>query len=83
MSQANMDWTPAYDRHGKITPMVRSGGYVMCRRPGAKPFVLSEKDWRKLPHEPLADGAEFPLVTTYGVETGEPKRSRLTLRSPV
>lgn len=33
----------------RIRFMVRSGGFVMCRRPRQKPFVLTEKEWAKLP----------------------------------
>ena len=33
----------------RIRFMVRSGGFVMCRRPRQKPFVLTEKEWGKLP----------------------------------
>ncbi len=43
--------TPRYDEHGKITPLVRSGGYMMVRRPRCMPFVMTEKDWRKLSRE--------------------------------
>lgn len=49
MSQFACDTAPAYDWLGKITFMVRSGGYVMCKRPRATPFVISEKDWKRLP----------------------------------
>lgn len=49
MSQFIIDTADAYDRHGVIRYMVRSGGYVMVRRPRCTPFVMSEKDWRKLP----------------------------------
>ena len=33
----------------RIRLMGRSGGYVMVRRPRCFPFVLSEKEWAKLP----------------------------------
>lgn len=33
MSQAAIDYGPREDRYGKIVFMVRSGGYVMCKRP--------------------------------------------------
>lgn len=36
------------DDGGRINYMTRSGGYVMCRRPGLMPFTMTEKDWRKL-----------------------------------
>lgn len=34
---------------GPVRFMTRSGGYVMARRPGCVPFVLSEKEWMALP----------------------------------
>lgn len=49
MSKAIIDTTRRYDQYGEIRYMTRSGGYVMCRRPRCMPFVLSEKDWNKLP----------------------------------
>lgn len=60
MSQAICDSAPAYDLHGRINFMFRSGGYVMCRRPRKAPFVLTEKDWRKLPKVEAA-GANFEV----------------------
>ena len=33
--------------------MARSGGYVMARKPRGMPFVLTEKEWAKMP--PYAD----------------------------
>jgi hypothetical protein len=33
----------------RVRLMARSGGYVMVRKPRAIPFVLSEKEWAKLP----------------------------------
>jgi hypothetical protein len=35
--------------HGVLRFMARSGGYVMVRRPRCAPFVLTEKEWAKLP----------------------------------
>lgn len=64
MSKAIIDTADAYDRHGRIRFMVRSGGYVMCRRPGAAPFVLSEKHWRKLPKDEVAGKA---WVSSHGI----------------
>ena len=32
--------------YSRITYMAHAGGYVMARRPGATPFVISEKLWR-------------------------------------
>lgn len=47
-----VDVRPAYDQHGKIQHLVTSGGYVMVKRPRAVPFVLTLKQWAKLPKEP-------------------------------
>lgn len=63
MSQFLIDPAPAYDCRGKITFMVRSGGYVMCKRPRAVPIVLSEKDWRKLPKN-LEDGMRWEVMNS-------------------
>jgi hypothetical protein len=37
------------DKLNVLRLMARASGYVMVRRSGAKPFVLSEKDWLALP----------------------------------
>lgn len=47
-----VDTRPGYDRYGKILHMATSGGYVMVHRPRALPFVLSLKQWAKIPKEP-------------------------------
>lgn len=44
---------PAYDEHGQIRFMCESGGYVMVRRPRYIPFVLTLKEWAKLPKQPI------------------------------
>lgn len=62
MITSQYDPTPAYDMHGKITPMARSGGYVMVKRPRCAPFILSEKDWRKLP-KTQAEGCQWTAQT--------------------
>jgi hypothetical protein len=49
MSKPYIDPRARQDDIGPIRFMVRSGGYVMCRRPRCIPFVLSEKEWSKLP----------------------------------
>lgn len=51
MSKAVLDHTDRAHPHdgGKVRFMVRSGGYVMCRRPRRAPYVMTEKEWRKLP----------------------------------
>ena len=59
-----IDTRDAYDRHGVIKYMTRSGGYVMARRPRAMPFVLSEKDWRKLPKN-SDDGKVVDVLGKY------------------
>lgn len=33
----------------RITYMVHAKGYVMCRHPGCRPFVITEKQWREFP----------------------------------
>lgn len=38
----------------RVRYMAHADGYVMVRRPGAAPFVIGEKEWRKLP--PFNDG---------------------------
>jgi hypothetical protein len=60
-----------YDAHGEIRYMTRSSGYVMCRRPRCTPLVLSEKEWARLPTEPLAEGAEYPTLFMNGVMWSE------------
>lgn len=37
-----------HDQHGDIKFMAEADGYVMCRRPGCMPFVLSKKSWEAL-----------------------------------
>ncbi|UVS93517.1 hypothetical protein [Burkholderia glumae] len=49
MSKLHIDTQPREDHLGKIVFMVRSGGYVMCKRPRCIPFVLTEKRWNALP----------------------------------
>lgn len=61
MSKAAIETAPKYDRIGKITYMVRSGGYVMVRRPYNMPFIMTEKEWGKLPTDPAK--AEGQTVT--------------------
>lgn len=43
-----------FDKGGPIRCMANAEGYVMVRRPGCAPFVLSCKEWAQLlstPHE--------------------------------
>lgn len=41
--------SPRGDNIGEIRFMAEKDGYVMCRRPHCMPFVLSKKDWTRLP----------------------------------
>lgn len=50
-----VDHRPAFDAIGEIRYMTQSSGYVMVRRPHCMPFVLTLKDWAKLPKEPTND----------------------------
>ncbi len=53
------DWGPKVDDIGKLWALARSGGYVMVWRPHSAPFVMTEKEWKKLPHASRrADGEE-------------------------
>lgn len=36
------------DQWGRIRFMARASGYVMVRRPVARPYVLREKEWLQL-----------------------------------
>lgn len=63
-----IDKTDAYDQHGPIRYLTRSGGYVMVRRPRCVPFVMHEKDWAKLPKTPDA-GAGWRVLNGTPVET--------------
>lgn len=49
-----VDPSPAYDQTGKIIHLCTSGGYVMVKRPRCIPFVLTLKEWARLPKEPAA-----------------------------
>ena len=40
-----------YDEHGSISLMAVAKGYVMVRRPGATPFVLTQRKWDALSTE--------------------------------
>lgn len=37
-----------YDLIGKLTLMTEKDGYVMIRRPGAMPMVITTKKWESL-----------------------------------
>jgi hypothetical protein len=49
-----VDTRPGYDDHGKIVHMVTSGGYVMVKRPRCMPFILTLKEWAKIPKQPTS-----------------------------
>lgn len=70
MSRFIINTADAYDASGPIKYMTRSGGYVMVRRPRCAPFVLSEKDWRKLPKD--AQGGAYWLALLGGIRKIEP-----------
>ena len=62
-----------YDRHGKLTVMVRSSRYLMVRRPSQFPFVLSKLDWQKLSLTPIERGAAvYPIVSVGNAGHGMP-----------
>lgn len=45
----------------KVTYMAHAKGYVMARRPGCTPFVITEKQWLNFPiwnGQPDSDGGE-------------------------
>lgn len=35
--------------HTRMRLMARAKGYIMVRKPGAMPFVLTEKEWAAMP----------------------------------
>lgn len=43
------DETVKKDRHGELRLMAAAKGYVMVRRPGCMPFVMSGKEWDRMP----------------------------------
>lgn len=53
MSAIKFDPRDRIDEYGIIKVIARSGGYIMARRPGLMPFVLTEKEWNKLPLFPV------------------------------
>ena len=57
---------PGYDHCGRINFMCQSGGYVMVKRARAVPFVLTLKDWAKLPK--TADEGRWAVVFNGRVE---------------
>lgn len=41
-----------YDQHGEFRLMTEASGYVMYRRPGRLPSVMSRKEWDALADRP-------------------------------
>lgn len=60
MSKANFDpsdrMDPKHTGNQKIRLMARSGGFVMVRYSRMQPYVLTEKEWAKLPKHRLESG---------------------------
>ena len=50
-SHDGRNWGPEEEQGdgGRVRLMARSGGYVMVRRPRCIPFVLTEKEWARMP----------------------------------
>jgi hypothetical protein len=42
-----------YDRYGEMRLMTEADGYVMMRRKGAMPFVVSRDEWDRYSRTPL------------------------------
>jgi hypothetical protein len=42
-----------HDNHGPIRLMAQADGYRMVRRPGAAPFVMTDREWQALWLEPV------------------------------
>ncbi len=47
-----------YDRFGQFRIMARIEGYVVCRRKGAAPVVMSEREWHDLAEHPISHWGE-------------------------
>lgn len=58
------DWATCdawrFDGHGRVRLMAVADNYVMCRRPGCIPFVLSVQKWNAMSREPLNEQADSP-----------------------
>ncbi len=57
-SYERIDPRPAYSNGVKVIHMVTSGGYVMVKEARQRPFVLTLKEWARLPKEPPKEDAE-------------------------
>lgn len=52
-----------YDRYGEFRWMTEAEGYVMCRRKGCGPFVLTRREWDALARRPeLVDKPDLLIV---------------------
>jgi hypothetical protein len=48
-----------YDRLGQFRIMARVEGYVVCRRKGSYPVVISEKEWQSFAEHPISEWGEI------------------------
>ena len=62
--------TDRYDNRGKIKKMCEAEGYVMARRLGYAPFVLSLGAWELLAKTP-EEGANIQVVGSTVYSVGE------------
>ena len=62
--------TDRYDNRGKIKKMCEAEGYVMARRIGCAPFVLSLGAWELLAKTP-EEGANIQVVGSTVYSVGE------------
>ena len=53
-----VDTRHAYSNGVKVVHMVTSGGYVMVKEAHQRPFVLTLKEWARLPKEPPKEDGE-------------------------
>lgn len=51
-----------WDEHGEMRLMAEKDGYVMARRPGYAPFVVSVKEWNALSAEPIPKPPARPIT---------------------
>lgn len=55
------------DDSGPIRCMAVADGYVMARRPGCVPFILTVKDWtRKAAMQPVPAGMQIASIVRDG-----------------
>ena len=53
--KGNVRWWPKDPAQGWLVEMATARGWVMVRRPGCMPFVMSVRDWDALPSEEIND----------------------------